>query len=419
MSDRAPSRAGEGIAGHRAGRSLTAVESAYMPQDPQALPRLPQLDALRGLAALYVVLYHVMAMPDPDLQVPAAALPIVGMGGSGVVLFFVMSAFSLCMTWPRHVASGLPLRSFYLSRLFRIAPLLLVLLAVMVLRDQLRQPARYGASEIGWNLSMLFGLSPQWQAGIVMGSWTIGVEMLFYAVFPLLALRVRGLPVQLAVLAASYALALWAAHGWPAPLDFLGNGYGLLTQMPIFVLGCVIFRLWQRWREIAPQRRQTLGLGLLAIGLFGTAALFYRWLPSNAWVTDWHLSALGYGLILLGLLLTTQRWAVGLLVNRVTCFLGTISYSLYLVHPFLVSRLYGVFARLYAALPEGAAYLACAALSLGLSVVAAWATYRWVEKPGIRLGHRLFARVQVRRLEKIAAAERKASGLKPLPQKTS
>lgn len=123
-----------------------------MPQDPQALPRLPQLDALRGLAALYVVLYHVMAMPDPDLQVPAAALPIVGMGGSGVVLFFVMSAFSLCMTWPRHVASGLPLRSFYLSRLFRIAPLLLVLLAVMVLRDQLRQPARYGASEIGWNL---------------------------------------------------------------------------------------------------------------------------------------------------------------------------------------------------------------------------------------------------------------------------
>ncbi|MBO7942610.1 acyltransferase family protein, partial [Streptomyces sp. S9] len=98
----------------------------------EAAPRLPQLDALRGLSALYVVVYHVMAMPDPHLPVPTWAVPAIAMGGSGVVLFFVMSAFSLCLTWPRHAASGAALRSFYLSRVFRIAPLLLALLAVMV-----------------------------------------------------------------------------------------------------------------------------------------------------------------------------------------------------------------------------------------------------------------------------------------------
>lgn len=368
-----------------------------MPQDPQAPPRLPQLDALRGWAALYVVLYHVMAMPDPDLAVPAALAPIVGMGGTGVVLFFVMSAFSLCLTWPRHAASGQPLRSFYLSRAFRIAPLLLALLAWMLLRDQLREPARYGASEIVWNLSMLFGLSPQWQAGIVMGSWTIGVEMLFYALFPLLALRIRDLASLSALLLASYALALWSAHTWPPSLAFLGNGYGVLTQMPIFVLGCLIFRLWRQSDAIAPRHRAWIGLVLLALGVFGNAALFYGWLPSNDWVTAWHLSAVGYGLILYGLLLADQRVMVGLLVNRVTCFLGTISYSLYLVHPFLVSRLYGVFARLYADLPQGAAYLSCVALSLALSVMAAWLTYRLIEKPGIRLGHWVFARWRLRK----------------------
>ena len=416
MSDRAPSRAGEGIAGHRAGRSLTAVESAYMPQDPQALPRLPQLDALRGLAALYVVLYHVMAMPDPDLQVPAAALPIVGMGGSGVVLFFVMSAFSLCMTWPRHVASGLPLRSFYLSRLFRIAPLLLVLLAVMVLRDQLRQPARYGASEIGWNLSMLFGLSPQWQAGIVMGSWTIGVEMLFYAVFPLLALYARRLFAQLALLAASYALAQWAALAAPPSLAFLGNGYGLLTQMPIFVLGCVVFGLWRRLRKRPPAQRRAIGLGALALGAAGLAALVYGGLPASRWATLWHLSALGYALVLLGLLLAGESGGVrsfagvltgavvGMLVNRITCFLGAISYSLYLLHPFVVSRLYGVFARLYATLPDGAAYAACLALSLALAIPVSWLTYRLVELPGMRWGRRAFERTKASRAVASAAA---------------
>lgn len=367
-----------------------------------AAPRLPQLDALRGLAALYVVVYHVMALPEPHLAVPAWAQPLIAMGGSGVVLFFVMSAFSLSLTWPRHAASGAALRSFYLSRLFRIAPLLLVLLAAMVLRDQFRAPSRYGAQEIAWNASMLFGLSPQWQAGIVMGSWTIGVEMLFYLVFPLLALYARRLSVQLALLAATYALALWAALAAPAPLAFLGNGYGLLTQMPIFVLGCALFGAWRHLREWPQARRRAFGLIALALGIAGLAALAYGGLPTHRWASSWHLSALGYGLVLLGLLLAGEGGgarsfagalvglSIGVLVNRVTCFLGAISYSLYLVHPLVVSRLYGVFARLYAALPEGVAYAACLALSLALAIPAAWLTYRFVEVPGMRWGRRAF-----------------------------
>ncbi|MBN7137668.1 hypothetical protein A7A76_23500 [Lysobacter enzymogenes] len=374
------------------------------PLPAEAAPRLPQLDALRGLAALYVVVYHVMAMPDPHLAAPAWAVPAIAMGGSGVVLFFVMSAFSLCLTWPRHAATGAALRSFYLSRVFRIAPLLLVLLAAMVLRDQMREPARYGAQEIAWNASMLFGLSPQWQAGIVMGSWTIGVEMLFYLVFPLLALYVRRLPAQLALLAASYALAMWAASAAPPALAFLGNGYGLLTQMPIFVLGCVLFGAWQWLRGLPAAPRRGLGLGALACGAAGLAAIPYGVLPTGAWTSGWHLSALAYGLILLGLLLAGEGVAVRALVNRATCFLGTISYSLYLVHPFVVSRLYGAFARLYAALPEGVAYAACLALSLALAIPAAWLTYRFVEQPGIRWGRRLFERMRAARTTANAAA---------------
>lgn len=365
--------------------------------DTPAAPRLPQLDALRGLAALYVVVYHVMAMPQPTLAVPAWAQPAIAMGGSGVVLFFVMSAFSLCLTWPRHAATGAALRSFYLSRLFRIAPLLLALLAVMVLRDQLRQPARYGAQEIAWNVSMLFGLSPQWQAGIVMGSWTIGVEMLFYLAFPLLALYLRRWPAQLALLAASYALALWAAQAAPPSLAFLGNGYGLLTQLPIFVFGCVLFGLWQRLRALPAAPRRALGLGAFAAGAAALAMLAYGLLPTGAWASSWHQSALAYGLMLLGLLLAGDGVVVRVLVNRATCFLGAISYSLYLVHPFVVSRLYGAFARLYAALPEGAAYAACLALSLTLAIPAAWLTYRFVEQPGIRWGRRAFERLRVPR----------------------
>lgn len=356
--------------------------------------RLPQLDALRGIAALYVVIYHVMAMPDPDLSVPAWALPIVGMGGSGVVLFFVMSAFSLCLTWPRHAASGLPLRSFYLSRLARIAPLMLALLSVMIFKDQFRAVPLRGYDEVAWNYSLLFGLSPQWQQGIVMGSWTIGVEILFYAIFPLIALYVRGLWAQLALLVLSYLLALWAKTGLPADWAHFGGHVGLLRQLPVFALGCVLFELWRRLRELPQRRQHIVGVSLLLLGVLAQGALFYGRLPSIPGIADgWYLSALFYGLMLLGLLLASNR----VLVNRATCFLGTISYSLYLVHPFVVSRSYGVFAKLYAALPEGTAYFACLGLSLALVIPASWLTYRFIEKPGIRLGHRLFAWVRARR----------------------
>lgn len=121
--------------------------------------------------------------------------------------------------------------------------------------------------------------------------------------------------------------------------------------------------------------------------------LFHGRLPPIPGIADgWYLSVLFYGLMLLGLLLASNR----VLVNRATCFLGTISYSLYLVHPFVVSRLYGVFAKLYAELPEGTAYFTCLGLSLALVIPASWLTYRFIEKPGIRLGHRLFAWVRAR-----------------------
>ena len=65
-----------------------------------AKDRLQFLDALRGLAAVYVVLYHVQSMPAPALPVSAGWLPAVHMGATGVALFFVISAFSCATPCP-------------------------------------------------------------------------------------------------------------------------------------------------------------------------------------------------------------------------------------------------------------------------------------------------------------------------------
>ena len=64
--------------------------------------RLDFVDSLRGLAALYIVVFHTAAVPYPALEVPDWARLVVYNGKSAVTLFFVVSAFSLCHTMKAH-----------------------------------------------------------------------------------------------------------------------------------------------------------------------------------------------------------------------------------------------------------------------------------------------------------------------------
>lgn len=343
--------------------------------------RIAPLDALRGWAAVAVVAYHVAAMPEPDLPLPAAAAALVDLGATGVALFFVISAFSLHLTWPRHAAAASPLRSFWVSRLLRIAPLLLVLLAAMAVRDAFRIEPRYPLAEIMANASLLFGLFPQWQHGIVMGSWTIGVEVLFYLLFPLIVVYVRGLGGALGLMAATTALWWLLSAQPPAVGAHLLRHTGLITQLPLFALGGLCFHAWRRLAAMDPGRGTHVGIAATASSLALIVALLYFGVPATlAPIAGWQVCALAYGLLLIGLLLWHQRW----LVNRMTCFVGTISYSLYLTHPLVIPRLYAVMELLQGhGLPAVVVFLASLAMTLALAVPLAYVCYRLIERPAM------------------------------------
>jgi peptidoglycan/LPS O-acetylase OafA/YrhL len=92
--------------------------------------------------------------------------------GSGVTLFFVSSAFSLTLRMPAPMArSGL--KSYFVSRIFRIAPLFYVLLLFSTFRDGQRFGAFPEATKIVANATFVFNFIPGWQTGIVWASWTI------------------------------------------------------------------------------------------------------------------------------------------------------------------------------------------------------------------------------------------------------
>ncbi|KQQ84907.1 hypothetical protein ASF73_00850 [Xanthomonas sp. Leaf131] len=350
--------------------------------------RLVFLDALRGLAALYVVLFHVMAMPTPAISPGSLLTPVVSAGGSGVALFFVISAFSLCYTMPRHAATGRPLLSFYLHRFFRIAPLFYCWLAFSLYRDGRGAHAGHPWTEIAANLSFSFNLVRGWEAGIVWASWAIGVEMLFYAVFPLLLVVVKSLSGALILALSTVVAAGLAASG------LLGNigtaligDYGLLRHLPVFAIGLCTFFAYEKFSATHPSKAQQWGSLLIVaslLGLAGATALLTMAVigPAACWIA----SGLMYALLLVGMSQSPPR----LVVNTVTALIGKISYSIYLGHPVVIAILIPVFRHIQNAIPNPAlAYVACAAVTLMVTLPMASLTYRFIEAPAISLGKRL------------------------------
>lgn len=339
--------------------------------------RLQELDSLRGLAAVYVVLFHTALVPVPPLVLPNGAERAILFGGTGVLLFFVISGFSLSMTMPRHLQAASPILSYGLSRFFRISPLFYVVLLASVIRDIVLFHYPLWPGNIGINALFLFNFFPGRQEGIAWASWTIGVEMVYYAVFPLLyALSIRS---KMLVAAASL-LGYWMMNHVPGMTEL--SYFSVVGFIPVFIFGELAFLAYDRLRLRADAH--VWGLALIACG---AASLFSCLLVdhSEKSVSLRSLIGLGYASLLLGVTLQPIR----LMQGRVFGFYGTISYSLYLCHAPIVYALSPLYKQVYGAVPAGLAYVACAVATMAVATPVAWLGYRCVERPGIRLGAKL------------------------------
>lgn len=149
---------------------------------------LPGIHGLRGIAALAVVLYHLVHLAK--ITVPESFAFIANDFGKGVHLFFVLSAFSLMYSTEHTIRRQTWATEYFVKRFFRIAPLYYCIMAGMVLWPLIKsQTFAVSFQSLLLNLTFTFGFAP-W-SGIVWAGWTVGVEMLFYVVLPVLLLTVR------------------------------------------------------------------------------------------------------------------------------------------------------------------------------------------------------------------------------------
>jgi peptidoglycan/LPS O-acetylase OafA/YrhL len=281
------------------------MTDGLIPKENVKPRRLPELDALRGIAAMLVLLFH-YSYQYPKLFPGQAGLPFQWQWAeNGIWLFFAISGFVICMTLER----AMHWTDFVWARFSRLYPVYWAAMALTVIAVTLSGEAvlEIPATDKIANLTMMQG----WigRASIDPVYWTLAVELAFYLC--MLGVFMAGWLARLEMVAALWLTlsALQLITGW---LPFRVEHLLVLGYFPFFAIGMIFYRYHigalPRWRLLLWQ----IMLARVAEIAGAEATLVAAIIISVFW------------LMLGGRLL----W----LKTPVLLWLGAISYPLYLVH---------------------------------------------------------------------------------------
>lgn len=403
--------------------------------------RIHGLDALRALAVVLVIVYHINPSWAPG-------------GFVGVDVFFVISGFLITSLLIREYRDRgrIDLRRFYIRRARRLIPAIVLVVAVCTLAA-----AAIGGdvlSGLGWQLVGIFTFTANWvqmatsfdyfnasQAGLFDNFWSLAIEEQFYLLWPvlLIAFLVKTkLPKQafarmranlIALAAVSVVLMLILVHLGQANVAYMATVshlYGLLLGAALAFSPKAFLKTRGVYAGAAgdasghasagddvaapalegPSRFQgaarTAGRGLAALlmaaaGLAGIGLLTFSSLGETPGREP--LLTLGgtlAGLLLVGACLIAPAAVPRLMDRGVLGWIGTRSYGLYLWHFPLIILADHLTANHRIPLLDMMDQYQVRVLAVILAALAAEASYRWVEMPVRRrgFGHLLQAPVR-------------------------
>ena len=378
---------------------------------PSAAPHLSEsgqpkslrsLDALRGWAILGVVAVHSTELIPPKSLFLAN---LFDHGKKGVQLFFVVSAISLLFSLQsRWTMERNPVRNFFLRRYFRIAPLFYVAIVLSLWFDGLT-PRDAAPDGLHWwyvPLTFLFanGWFPQAQNSVVPGGWSIAAETTFYLCLPFLFRRIRDLRGALVLFALGILWSfLWKLGMYRALAGlYPGDHFQIVRvfvylhffgQLPVFFAGILAFQ----WLRAPPTGRSgvarwvgALTLPVLVIG----ESLTGKELNHLAYAAACAIFAIS--------LIRFESTRSSPFLHPVIVAFGTRSYGIYLCHFYVLRAMAAIKGPMESAFPDLPGQWTW---PLGILLVVYAASFgiasglqRWLERPSMRLGRRLIARLE-------------------------
>ncbi len=292
-----------------------------------AVKRIEHIDVWRFFAVMLVIQEHFLLFSGVDKywsQIETYSLQIERFGELGVLIFFSISGFVICMGLcsEKNTTGRICLSAFCTRRFFRIVPPLWFYLAGMMLLSAF---GMIGIS--GWQVltsaaflcNLPFEKGCSWFAG---HTWSLAYEEQFYLLFPLLFLWAWRGNKQMRILAAIGILIACALTLIYFKQPFWAD---YCTYFLFLLTGCCSALLPENWMQRL--RLLPFSFWLMAVIILMNLIL---WLPNNA---DMLLKILCYPILIQLIVFGTPThlgWIKHIFENSSLSYLGRISYSVYL-----------------------------------------------------------------------------------------
>jgi len=379
--------------------------------------RIPMLDGFRGAAILLVFLYHgVFAAFSQtwlhwagwlrDFDVPASLLVLLPLclGWAGVAVFFVVSGFCIRLSQGKSTKRGWS--EFAVRRFWRIYPPYLVAVvgfAVVYPETRLLFKSLGHWAQLGSHLLLIHNIDPKSFFGINPSFWSIAVEAQLYLLYPVLC-RLAG------------------RFGWKRTLGIVGGieiaARLMLTvagdEVPLANMATDVIPAWLAGSPFVYWYSWSIGAWLAEAWLRHERLPFARY-PPWLWVSLFMFAYFFRPLVAFSFLFAALATATVLarmldrsragglaragggwlssVMGRLLAAVGVISYGMYLPHQPLLFSSGPLLRKVSPALAQLPAVVFVTAIALSTAIIAASVVfYRLVERPGIALGKRLFAR---------------------------
>ncbi|MGH9970748.1 MAG: acyltransferase family protein [Pyrinomonadaceae bacterium] len=364
--------------------------------------RLTSIDALRGIAALGVVLYHVLlqtnnAVPANLFKWPVKLVQFLSsFGYIGVFLFFVISGFCIHLQWAKERAARqsqqIKFGSFWKRRIRRLYPPYLIALALFLGLTALTagvNVTHFLVYDVVMHLLMLHNLDPQTCYSINGVFWTLAIEeQLYLAYFLLLFLRTRwGWGPTLIICGLARVFWFFFSH-----FAWLATGAGIpvpeaaASHWFTWALGAIAVEASFGLVQL-PKWCRNIWLGGLAIVLASATSAGLPLIQKDTLAHDlgWLLMhpawGLGFFILVNRCVQAEKSWLPALRKPRLITLLasiGVFSYSLYLTHELVIMQSWQF---VFASLPS----IVNALLIVTPATVAfAWLFFQFCEKPYMR-----------------------------------
>ena len=301
------------------------------------------IDSIRGIAILLVILVHVS---QHFQNLNQFLKPLLAYGQMGVQLFFVASAFTLCLSSENRIEENNKFFKFGIRRIFRIAPayylgiLLYFFINVFLnffIEGEIKVDEKYNFLNIFLNVFFLHGFYLPANNSIVPGGWSIATEMSFYFIFPFINIFFRKY-FESSVFKIFFGFILSLIFSTVClfileNLNFDVHGdiffyFNIINQLPVFIIGICYFYL-TKIKSI----EFSVGINLLLFLFFTLLALSFSSYENNKVffiLYKINLLPIFSGLsfvFLIELFKKCEKLNCNILIK-----IGKVSYSMYLIH---------------------------------------------------------------------------------------